>query len=214
MLTYHQSVLWYSSESNFAARAQTTNLCNELESYTCTFNSLCPSDTIRRQETESTLAQVMACCLTAPSHYLNHVDLSSVRYCGIHRRALSWEDLTIPISKTRLKITFLESHSDLSGANELIFLPYLPRANSAACRLMFSCLLQTLQAYLDATSGGRGLQIMEVWKVDRNGEVRHQGLNIKSKLPFNTLRPRQIDHHFGDDIFKCVSLNENLWIFK
>ena len=37
-------------------------------------NSLWPSacsDAIRRQETESTLAQVMACCLTAPSHYLN-----------------------------------------------------------------------------------------------------------------------------------------------
>ena len=34
-------------------------------------NSLWPSDTIRRQGTESTLAQVMACCLTAPSHYLN-----------------------------------------------------------------------------------------------------------------------------------------------
>ena len=27
--------------------------------------------------------------------------------------------MIIPISKTRLKITFLESHSDLPGANEL-----------------------------------------------------------------------------------------------
>ena len=34
-------------------------------------NSLWPSDAIRLQGTESTLAQVMACCLTAPSHYLN-----------------------------------------------------------------------------------------------------------------------------------------------
>ena len=33
--------------------------------------SLWPSDAIRRQRTESILAQVMACCLTAPSHYLN-----------------------------------------------------------------------------------------------------------------------------------------------
>ena len=37
-----------------------------------------------------------------------NVGWSSVRSCGIHRRALSWEDLKIPISKTRLKITFLE----------------------------------------------------------------------------------------------------------
>ena len=39
--------------------------------------------------------------------------------CGIHRRTLPWENLKIPISKTRLKITFLESHSDFPGANEL-----------------------------------------------------------------------------------------------
>ena len=34
-------------------------------------NSLWPSDAIWRQKTESTLAPVMACCLTAPSHYLH-----------------------------------------------------------------------------------------------------------------------------------------------
>ena len=35
------------------------------------FNSLWPSDTIWRHKSASTLAQVMACRLTAPSHYLN-----------------------------------------------------------------------------------------------------------------------------------------------
>ena len=34
-------------------------------------NSLRPSDAIRRHRSGSTLAQVMACCLTAPNHYLN-----------------------------------------------------------------------------------------------------------------------------------------------
>ena len=28
----------------------------------------------------------------------------------------------------------------------------------------------------------------------------------------NTLRPRQNGHHFPDDIFKCIFLNENVWI--
>ena len=38
----------------------------------CTLlNSLWPSDIIWQQGSRSTLAQVMACCLTAPSHYLN-----------------------------------------------------------------------------------------------------------------------------------------------
>ena len=30
---------------------------------------------------------------------------------------------------------------------------------------------------------------------------------------FNKLRPRQNAHHFSDDIFKCIFLNENVWIF-
>ena len=38
---------------------------------TSRFNSVWPSDTIWGQRSGSTLAQVMACCLTVPSHYLN-----------------------------------------------------------------------------------------------------------------------------------------------
>ena len=34
-------------------------------------NSLWPSDSIWRHKSGSTLAQVMACCLAAPSHYMN-----------------------------------------------------------------------------------------------------------------------------------------------
>ena len=40
-------------------------------SYEIGLNSLRPSDAIWRQWSWTTLAQVMACCLTAPSHYLN-----------------------------------------------------------------------------------------------------------------------------------------------
>ena len=62
------------------------------------FNSLWPNDAILRHRSGSTLAQVMACCLTAPSHYLNQcwLIISKVLY---H----SSEDLIkknqIPISK-------------------------------------------------------------------------------------------------------------------
>ena len=31
-------------------------------------------------------------------------------------------------------------------------------------------------------------------------------------LSFNILRARQNGHHFPDDIFKCIFLNENVWI--
>ena len=45
-------------------------------------NSLWPSDTIWQHKSESTLAQVMACCLMAPSHYLNQcwLIISKVRW--------------------------------------------------------------------------------------------------------------------------------------
>ena len=33
-----------------------------------------------------------------------------------------------------------------------------------------------------------------------------------NKTAVNTLRPRQNGHLFADDIFKCISLNENIWI--
>ena len=54
------------------------------------FNSLRPSDAIWWQRSGSTLAQVMACCLTAPSHYLNQcwLIISIVRPSGIHLRAI------------------------------------------------------------------------------------------------------------------------------
>ena len=44
-------------------------------------------------------------------------------------------------------------------------------------------------------------------------------LNIRLLQPgcrviqaFNTLRPRQNGHHFPDDLYKCIFLNENEWI--
>ena len=48
-------------------------LCEHKQFIPCIhfINSLWPSDTIWWQRSGSTLAQVMACCLSAPSHYLN-----------------------------------------------------------------------------------------------------------------------------------------------
>ena len=88
--------------TSFAQSACLAALC-------CDFsvNLFWPSDAIWRQRSGSTLAQVMACCLMAPSHYLNQCWLPS----DIHIRA---------ISKICLKITYLKFHSNFPGANELI----------------------------------------------------------------------------------------------
>ena len=49
-----------------------------------TFNSLGPSDAIWRHRSRSTLAQVMACCLTASSHLLNQcwIIITKVQWCS------------------------------------------------------------------------------------------------------------------------------------
>ena len=72
-------VSWHSPVSSFTANTQGKLFCimifkiillkflpHQWEAY-----SLWPDDAIWRQRSGSTLAQVMACCLTAPSHYLN-----------------------------------------------------------------------------------------------------------------------------------------------
>ena len=40
---------------------------------------------------------------------------------------------------------------------------------------------------------------------------RHHRMS-KHGSGFNTLGPRQNERHFADDIFKCIFLNENVWI--
>ena len=70
------------------------------------FQLMVPSYVIWWHKSGSTLAQVMACCLMAPSHYLNQcwLTISNLLSLGIHW-VLSWEDrINIPI----LKIAFIK----------------------------------------------------------------------------------------------------------
>ena len=41
-------------------------------------------------------------------------------------------------------------------------------------------------------------------------KAKYQSIIIETDI--NTLRPRQNDRHFPDDILKCMFLNENIWI--
>ena len=67
------------------------------------FNSLWPSGPIWQHRSGSTLAQAMACCLTAPNHHLNNVDLSSWRSSDIHLREI-WQEIPQPsVTKMILK---------------------------------------------------------------------------------------------------------------
>ena len=80
MLTNPQWGRGHSSEGNFTLNAQDIYPWHELKINW--FNSLWSSDAIWRQRSRSTLAQVMTCCLTAPSHYLNQ--------CWLIIREVQW----------------------------------------------------------------------------------------------------------------------------
>ena len=41
---------------------------------------------------------------------------------------------------------------------------------------------------------------------------RHIYTNEENHCLLYTLRPRQIGRHFADDVFRCIFLNENVWI--
>ena len=43
-------------------------------------------------------------------------------------------------------------------------------------------------------------------------ELIHRVALCCSLLWFNTMKPRDNDRHFADDISKCIFLNENVWI--
>ena len=82
--------------------------------------SLWPSDAIWWQGSGSTLVQVMACCLMAPSHYPNQywLIISEVQWHSPEGNFT--RDITQPsITKFTLKINNLKSNQNLPGANEL-----------------------------------------------------------------------------------------------
>ena len=80
-------------------------------------NSFWCSDVICWYRYGSTLAQVMVCCLTAPSLYLTNVHLSSQIFCGIPLRAISHlisnMNYTFKITTTFSWVNELMWHNDI-----------------------------------------------------------------------------------------------------
>ena len=74
-------------------------------------NSLRPSDAIWRHRSGSTLAQVMACCLAAPSHYLNH--------CWLIISKVQWHSSEGNFVRDTSATIHLKLNWNLPWANEL-----------------------------------------------------------------------------------------------
>ena len=70
----------------------------------------------------STLFQVMACCLMAPSHYFNQCWLTTIGSCAIHLGTVSLEVLKTKTVSEMSWIHTFKSHnqSPFPGANDII----------------------------------------------------------------------------------------------
>ena len=59
---------------------------------------------------------------------------------------------------------------------------------------------------------GSSSTIVHTHSYDEHKFVEMISVFCLTSSAFNTLRPRQNGRHFPDDIFKCIFLNENVWI--
>ena len=89
------------------------------EFYLVFVNSLWPSEVKWWLRFGSTLFQVMAWCLMAPSHYLHQCWHSSMKSCGNCLRAISLEMVKTSILDTSLKITKSILQLHFPGTSEL-----------------------------------------------------------------------------------------------
>ena len=82
-------------------------------------NSLWHSDAIWQLRSVSTLAQLAASCLTAPSHYLNQSWRLIIWFRRMHLRAISQEVRKNSICNLNEKFTLLKYFEHLTGADVL-----------------------------------------------------------------------------------------------
>ena len=81
--------------------------------------SLWPSDAIWSHRSGSTLAQIMACCLMSPSHYLKQCWFVMNRVLWHYVKSTSPQVLKISIDQMNLKCTLETFLTHLPGINEL-----------------------------------------------------------------------------------------------
>ena len=80
---------WLAAQPTAGQTPHYKTLVSPINNYVLNINSLMPSEAIWRYRSGSTLAQVTACCLTAPSHYLNLYWFHVSEVYAIHIRAIS-----------------------------------------------------------------------------------------------------------------------------
>ena len=72
--------------------------------------------------------------------------------------------------------------------------------------------LHTLFGTFSLTQTLKKLKSINKHQKDQFEIYHHTSREKLATLAFNTSRPEQNGRHFADDIFKCIFLNENVWI--
>ena len=148
----------------------------------------------------ATLAQVMAWCLTAPSHYLNQ--------CWLVISEVLW-------------------HPNFPGADELTHCRLVYWHHMATkiwvnigsqwvFKLLFCKMsLKSCQNYCHISQGlmmnWDWDQYLFRWSEDKVANIQQPTVSNKagSVQPSNTVLSRQNGHHFTDNIYKCIFSSEN-----
>ena len=167
-------------------------------------NSLWPSDAIWRQRSGSRLAQVMACCLTAPSHHPNQ--------CWLIIRKVLW------YSSEDIMMRRFEDANQQSKLENYIF-----KITLRSLRGQWVKTTHQNQSHVNiqrpnrCLGGSQSIACKQICHERHRIECTNPPLTIYIRSPsnqqfVNTLRPIQNGRHFTDDIFKGILLNENIWI--
>ena len=162
--------------------------------------------------------QVMACCLTAPSHYLNQCWLIISEVMWLHLRAFPREMFKISILDMSLKMTNLRFHSNLPGVSELT-VPMGLRGGARVWKLTrcwtpgftpHSCQQWGCNECRGQTGRKRKRSpVTRDWSLQFMGDPLWASL-LGNPLSFvSTLRLRRNGYHFADGISKCIFLNGN-----
>ena len=120
MISFLWSAIFFTALNQWFECLDFISMLHGFDQFCASINSLWPNDAICRHRSGSILAQVMACCLTAPSHYLNQcwLIISKVQW---HSSKGNFTRETFIINLwNQLKITYLKFHSNPIRANEFI----------------------------------------------------------------------------------------------
>ena len=190
------------------------------------------SETLRWHRSGSILVQVMACCLTAPNHYLNQCWLI---ICKVQQHWSQGKFDKIPmlsISKISLKITYLNFDSNLPGASELnpsyclrnildqrpfvlkgFLIHFAQWCHKASRNLITSIgsengLLPVQYRFITKSNADLSAGPKEIHFEWKCWFFFSEQMHLKRASALNTLRPRQICRHFSDDMQQLIHNND------